>query len=175
MREWFSENSSDILKSLVEVLVTVSFTFIPFCLLSIRWLQAEGANTTASFWTSFLKFWQAGEIGLPILALSGGVTALLALNAGYFSWWIRSLVGVLIIILALGVGAALFVSEGFNAELNVGLIDVGFISYGVLAFVWFLLLAKVRTTEPEPRESDRSAQSILKIANDRRKKSRSEQ
>lgn len=168
LKEWFSENSADVLKSFVEVCVTICFTFIPFFFLSIRWLQADGSNTSKTLWDTFTTYWQAGEIVLPILGLCGGVTALLALNAGYFAWWVRSLVGILILVFTLGIGAALFVSDGFSSPLNSGPINVGFFAYAFLAFVWFLLSARVRTTEARPRDSDNFANSILDEVNGRR-------
>lgn len=161
------ERISGILKSFFEVFVTICFTFIPFFFLSIRWLETEGANTSTSLSGSFFGYWQAGEIVLPILGLCGAVAALLALNIGYFAWWVHAFVGAIILIFTIGGGAALTGTDGFNNDLNSELITVGFVGYAILAFLWFLLAVTVRTTEPETRKS--GAPDILDIANARRK------
>lgn len=162
------EKVSGFAKSLAEVLITVSFTFLPFVILAIRWPADEGGNTQHAISAEFLGYWQSGELVLPILGLCGSVTALLALNTGYFYWWVHAAVGVIVLILALGGGAALAESDGFNAALNAELVVAGFVLYLCLAVVWLLLAAVVRSTEPTPRASDKRALMILEQARMRR-------
>lgn len=166
------EKFGSIAKSFFEVMVTVCFTFIPFFFLSIRWTKAESEINTKGIAETFLSYWQAGEIVLPILGLCGAVTALLALNKGYFSWWVHAIVGVIMLVFVFGGGAALIGSDGFNKDLNTELIDAGFACYGILALVWFLLAIKARLTEPEVRRSDESAQDILSKVNAQRGRAR---
>jgi len=170
VKDWTMERISGVSKSFFEVFVTICFTFVPFFFLSIKWLESEGSNTSKSLSDTFFGYWQAGEIVLPILGLCGAVAALLALNIGYFSWWIHAVVGAIILVFTIGGGAALTGSDGFNNALNAELITFGFIGYAVLAVLWFLLAAKVRTTEPTTRRSDQKARSILDEANARRSK-----
>lgn len=165
-KEWAMERISGVAKSGFEVFVTICFTFIPFFFLSIKWLDSEGSNTSKTLSDTFFGYWQAGEIVLPILGLCGAVTALLALNIGYFSWWVHALVGAIILVFTIAGGAALTGTDGFNNVLNSELITVGFVGYAVLAFLWFLLAIKVRTTEPTTRTSN--ASNILNRANARR-------
>lgn len=164
------ERMSGFLKSFFEVIVTICFTFIPFFFLSIKWAASQGPNTSNSLSSAFFQYWQAGEIVLPILGLCGAVVALLALNVGYFSWWIHAAVGTIILVFTIGGGAALTGSDGFNKALNAELITFGFIGYAALAFLWFLLATRVRTTEPQTRRSDQKALTILQEANERRNK-----
>jgi len=170
LKDRMMDRISGVSKSFFEVFVTICFTFVPFFFLSIKWLEAEGSNTRKTLSDTFLGYWQAGEIVLPILGLCGAVAALLALNVGYFAWWIHAIVGAIILVFTIGGGAALTGTDGFNQALNPELITVGFVGYGVLALLWFILAAKVRTTEARPRASDRSARSILDEANARRGK-----
>ena len=160
------ERISGVAKSGFEVLVTICFTFIPFFFLSIKWLDSEGSNTSKTLSDTFFGYWQAGEIVLPILGLCGAVTALLALNIGFFAWWVHAGVGFVILIFTVAGGAALTGTDGFNDPLNSELITIGFGGYVVLAFLWFLLAMKVRTTEPTTRTSN--ASNILNKANARR-------
>lgn len=162
---------AEVLKSLFEVFTTVGFTFVPFCFLSIKWLEADGKNTQSTFFQAFSGYWQAGEIVLPIFGLCGAVAALLVLNKGYFPWWIHAITVLIILFFTLGSGAALTGTNGFKEALNPELIMVGFIGYMILALIWFALAAAVRTTEARPRTSDQSARSILNNANERRGKS----
>lgn len=173
-KEWIVERMSGFSKSFFEVFVTICFTFIPFFFLSIKWPKTQGGNTKATIVDAFLEFWQAGEMVLPILGLCGAVAALLALNKGYFAWWVHALVGATVLFFAFGGGAALIGSDGFNEALNAELIRFGFIGYMVLAFLWFVLAAVVRTTEPTTRKSDEKARSILEEANLRRSKTGSQ-
>ncbi len=167
---WMMERVSGVSKSIFEVFVTIGFTFFPFFFLSIKWPETQGSNTQSTLSDAFFAYWQAGEIVLPIFGLCGAVAALLALNKGYFSWGVHALVSATILFFAFGGGAALIGSDGFNKTLNPELVTFGFFGYAILAFVWFLLAAKVRTTEPTTRKSDQKARSILDEANARRNK-----
>ncbi|MCR9140269.1 MAG: hypothetical protein NXI27_30110 [Alphaproteobacteria bacterium] len=167
-KELFMERIGGYAKSFFEVFTTVCFTFVPFFFLSIRWQETDGSNSLPSIWKAFSSFWQSGEIVLPLLGLSGAVVSLLALNVGYFSWWVHAMIGALILVFTIGGGAALTGSRGFDVPLNNELVVTGFVGYGLLALVWFLLAAKVRTTEPKLRSSGESAQSILEQARRRR-------
>ena len=169
---WILAKFESISKSLIEVMVTVCFTFVPFFILSIAWKRVEQNDDAGSFFHKFWSYWQAGEIVLPILGLCGAVTALLALNKGYFSWWVHALVAIAILVVALGGGAALIGSDGFNEDLNVEVIKWGFVCYGILALVWFFLVATVRVTEPGVRKSENAAQKILNEARVRRGQAR---
>ena len=160
------ERVSGVAKSFFEVFATICFTFIPFFFLSIRWLEADGSNTSKSLSDAFLDYWQAGEMVLPILGLCGAVAALLALNIGYFAWWVHAVVVTIILFFTIGGGAALTGTDGFNKDLNSELITFGFVGYAILAILWFLLAAKVRMTEPTTRKS--GAPDILNKANARR-------
>ena len=166
---WVVERSSEISKSTVEVIATILFTFVPFIFLSIKWTQSAGANTQGGFADAFMAFWQSGEIALPIYGLCGAVSAVLALNKGYFSWWVHAAVSFMLLIVTLGAGAALMGSSGFNVPLNQEVVTYGFLGYSILVFVWFLLTVRVRTTKIGPRASDRNARGILDEANERRK------
>lgn len=173
-KEWAVERIPGVFKSFFEVFVTICFTFIPFFFLSIRWLESEGSNTSKTLSDTFFGYWQAGEIVLPILGLCGAVVALLALNTGYFAWWVHAIVGSIILVFTIGGGAALTGTDGFNNVLNPELITIGFLGYATLALLWFLLAAKVRTTEPKTRGSDQKARSILAEAEARRNKAGSQ-
>lgn len=167
-KEWFRRMLPNFFKSLFEVTATLCFTFIPFFFLSIKWLAADGANTQSTILEAFFGYWQAGEIVLPILGLCGAVAALLALNIGYFPWWVHALVGVIVLGVTIGGGAALTSSGGFKHSLNSELITAGFFGYALLAFLWLILAVTVRTTQPKIRSSDSRANDILKRANDLR-------
>ncbi|NPD16132.1 hypothetical protein HOY34_13080 [Xinfangfangia sp. D13-10-4-6] len=166
--EWLSDKLPGFTKSLFEVIVTVGFTFIPFFFLSIKWLKSDGANTASSLSGSFLGFWQSGEVVLPILGMCGAVVALLALNVGYFSWWVHAIVGLVVLIFTIGSGAVLIATGGMKQSLNSELITVGFVSYVSLALIWLFLAAVVRTTEARPRGSDRYARKLLDQVNKQR-------
>ena len=164
---WVRDKAEGIAKSFIEVLITAIFTFVPFVVLSIDWVEPDGVDA-GRLAAGFLGFWRAGEIVLPILGLCGAVAALLALNSGYFSWPIRVFVIVMVLVCTLGGGAALSESDGFSQDLNAELIRIGFACYAMLAFIWFLLVAKLRLTELKSRSSDQSARAILNEANRRR-------
>ena len=160
------ERLSGLGKSIFEVCVTISLTFVPFLLLSFKWLETDGSNTSGDFLGVFFGYWQAGEIVLPILGLCGAVTALLALNKGYFEWWTHAIVSIFILVCVLGSGSSLIKTDGFTDELNSQIIITGFFVYGALAFIWIWLASTVRTTEPTTRQSD--ATDIINKANARR-------
>lgn len=155
-------------KSFFEVIVTICFTFIPFFFLSIKWSKKDGTNSSHALFDSFQGYWEAGEIVLPILGLCGAVVALLALNVGYFAWWIHALVGAVILVFTFGGGAALIGTDGFKDSLNSELIEIGFIGYIVLAVIWFVLASIVRGTNPKTRNSAKSSKDVLDEANRRR-------
>lgn len=163
--DFFTDKGPGMLKSLFEVTVTVGFTFVPFFFLSIKWLKSDGGNTQSSMLDAFWGFWQAGEIVLPIFGLCGAVAALLALNVGYFSWWVHAVVGIIVLIFTIAAGAALIGTEGMKKALNPELIYAGFFGYLLLAVMWWTLAAYVRTTEPRLRTSDRNARTLIEQAN----------
>jgi len=158
-----------IMKSLLEVSVTIGFTFFPFLFLSIDWPDDQSPNTLSSLSDAFFKYWEAGEIVLPLLGLCGAVSALLALNKGYFSWWVHMPVGIIVLLFAMGGGAALIGSDGFSNALSPELVKFGFVGYILLVILWFILAAAVRLTEPKARRSDQNARSVIAEANSRRK------
>lgn len=168
-RDWLIDSMPAIMKSLLEVSVTVGFTFIPFLFLSIDWPDDQSPNTILTLSDAFFEYWEAGEIVLPLLGLCGAVSALLALNKGYFSWWVHMPVGIFILFFAMGGGAALIGSDGFNNALSPELVKLGFVIYVLLAILWFGLAAAVRLIEPKTRRSDWNARKVLKEANSRRK------
>ena len=167
-KDWLVDNMPGILKSLLEVSVTIGFTFIPFLFLSIDWPDDQSPNTLTTLSDAFFKYWEAGEIVLPLLGLCGAVSALLALNKGYFSWWVHMPVGTIVLLFAMGGGAALIGSDGFNNTLSPEIVRFGFIGYISLVILWFLLAAALRLTEPKTRRSDQSARSLLAEVNSRR-------
>jgi len=169
---WLFENKTDIFKAFFEVLSTVSFTFIPFLVLSVKWIESEGTNTTETFFNKFSSFWTSGEVALPVLGLCGAIAAMLALNKGYFSWWVHFFIGFILLFSTLGVGAMLTGSHGFDRTINTEIVYACSFLYGMLAVIWFLLSTSVRTTEAGPRDSGRSAEKILNLARQRREKMR---
>lgn len=167
-KELISDKSPGFFKALFEVIVTVAFTFLPFAILSIKWLKSDGENTAVGAANIFWGYWQAGEIVLPILGLCGAVTALLALNVGYFSWWVHALVGLLVLVLTIAGGAVLIGTGGMKEVLNSEVITFGFWGYAILAATWLTLITCVRVTEPKPRVSDHKARVLLDDVNAKR-------
>jgi hypothetical protein len=167
-KDWLVGIMPGVMKSLLEVSVTIGFTFIPFIFLSIDWPNDQSPNTLSTLSDEFFKYWEAGEIVLPLFGLCGAVSALLALNKGYFSWWVHMPVGTIVLLFAMGGGAALIGSDGFKNAISPELVRWGFVGYILLVGLWFVLAAAVRLTEPKTRRSDQKARSVLDEANSRR-------
>lgn len=166
---WIEFKLDDYIRTGWEVLITVFFTFLPFLALSVPWKKLEPAISWEIFLGNFEKFWSSGEMTLPILGWCGAIAAIIAVNGLYFRRSSRVIVYLIVLSTTFAGGMAISESGGFAQELQNEVISVGFVIYGVLAFIWFLLAAKVKTDEPRTRKSEDHADEILRKAQELRR------
>ncbi|PVH27229.1 hypothetical protein [Pararhodobacter oceanensis] len=123
-------------RAVAEAVVTMLFTFTPFVLLSLPFTVSDGELTQATFRNQFWKFWEGGELILPILATSGALVSAAALNK-------RAIGDVLIFtavfvsfFIAAGGWFVLGKTDGFAETIHPQVIWCGFVAYFfVMAFL----------------------------------------
>jgi hypothetical protein len=144
---------SPIGRAITEVVFAVVFTFLPIVLLSIPFSAQSGAITWDGFTDKFEKFWQAGQLSLPILAVCGTIAALAAINGRILPQLLHTLSWLVSVALFLGCGFALASSNGFSEPLNNGILNAGVWVYLLVLVIWITVAVKSEAPErPNPEE-----------------------
>lgn len=102
VRKFYSahqEAIDGVVKAFLEVAITALFTFIPFLIFSVPFVQGDGPLNSEHVFDNFLAYWGKGEIVFPLLAMCGAVVSLVSINKVYYHWGmvLSSTVGALFI------------------------------------------------------------------------------
>lgn len=140
-------------RAVTEAVFAVVFTFLPIALFSIPFSARSGQITWVGFVDKFYKFWEAGQLALPILAVCGTIAALAAINGRILPQLLHIFAWLVSVALFLGCGFALAASNGFSEELNAGILKVGVWVYLFLLILWIIVAIKADSPErPNPEE-----------------------
>lgn len=139
-----------LLASIVEVSLTVLFTFLPILFLSIPFTKESGTMNSLTFLTRFWNHWANGELTLPILTMCGAIASLAVVKSRAINGPLTYLAWVVAVAMAVGGGFALSASNGFSTQLYPEIVWTGFGLYALMLFLWATLSFCSR------REPDRS-------------------
>jgi hypothetical protein len=148
-------------RAMTESGFAVVFTFLPIMLLSIPFSERSGEISWSSFIEKFYKFWEGGQLALPILGVCGSVAALAALNGKGLPSFLNIIAWLVSVALFLACGFALAESAGFSETLNGGVLNAGVWAYIVILILW-TLLSVVSHTDFDRKNPEERADKLVK-------------
>lgn len=155
---WKAMQFQPLWRTLAELFFSVTFTFLPFLLLSIPLAQSKGALEFSSVGSKFWSYFNSGEIALPILSLCGAIAAIAFTRHRALNDVLVFIASAASILVAMVASYAIGVSEEFGQVLYPLITWAGFGAYAALLVLWGVLghsASKEKDTEnPEKRVDD---------------------